>query len=87
MAESKTLLSCTPTFNASHIYGIDLSQVPEPPPDEQSPHNVFFIRGDFRKLSGTDPRLRIGSADFVHGRFLICGMTDWPGYIQDSSKC
>ncbi len=56
------------------------------PPGETQPSNVTFIRGNFRKLSGTDPRLRFGYADFVYSRLLECGMTDWPGYVAEVFK-
>lgn len=35
---------------------------------------------------GTDPRLPFGTADFVFNRLLLCGMTDWPGYVRDGFK-
>ena len=66
--------------NARHIYGIDLSPVPYP---EKRGKNVEFIQGDFRNLVGVDPRLSPGSRDFVFHRLLICGITDWPGYVRD----
>ena len=70
---------------AKHIYGIDLCQVPAHPNDNESP-NLSFIRGDFRKLAGLDPRLRFESADFVYSRLLLDGMTDWKGYVRDAFK-
>ena len=70
---------------AQHVYGIDLSAVPAQPGDE-SASNLSFIRGDFRTLAGADPRLRFGSADFVFSRMLLCGMTDWPGYVREVLK-
>ena len=70
---------------AQHVYGIDLSPVPVQPGDEFA-SNLFFIRGNFRTLAGIDPCLRDGSADFVYSRMLLCGMTDWPGYIRDVLK-
>ena len=72
--------------DAAHIYGIDLCQVPAPPPGETSASNVAFIRGNFRTLSGTDPRLSFGSAEYVYSRMLECGMTDWPGYVSEVFK-
>jgi len=48
--------------------------------------NLTFIRGDIRKLVGEHPRLNFGSADFVYNRLLLCGMTDWPGYVRDVFK-
>ena len=66
--------------HAQQIYGIDLSPVPHP---GKTGANVEFIQGDFRKLAGMDPRLGHGSLDFVFHRLLICGMTDWPGYVRE----
>ena len=68
-----------------HVYGIDLCQVPAQPGDNES-SNLSFIRGDFRKLVGVDPRLRFESADFVFSRLLLAGMTDWKGYVRDVFK-
>lgn len=69
--------------SAQHIYGVDLSTVTKRPSDvsEKSP-NVEFIQGDIHALAGTDARLALGSADFVFNRMLICGITDWPLYMQ-----
>ena len=70
---------------AQHVYGIDISLVPVQPGDE-SASNLSFIRGNFRTLAGMDARLRFASADFVFSRMLLCGMTDWPGYVGDVLK-
>jgi hypothetical protein len=35
---------------------------------------------------GLDPRLPCGTADFVFNRLLLCGMTDWAGYVRDVFK-
>ena len=69
--------------DAAHVYGIDICQVPAPPPGESSASNVTFIRGNFRNLSGIDPCLRFGSAEYVYSRMLECGMTNWPGYVSE----
>jgi ubiquinone/menaquinone biosynthesis C-methylase UbiE len=68
--------------SAASIYGIDLSPVPASSFDSSTP-NVSFIAGDARKLMGSDPRMLFGTADFVFNRLLLCGMTDWPGYVRD----
>ena len=44
------------------------------------------IQGNFRDLVGVDPRLSFGSVDFAFSRLLLCGMTDWPGYVRDVLK-
>jgi len=71
--------------SAHSIYGIDLSPVPLNSTDGSIP-NVSFICGDARKIMGLDPRLPTGTADFVFSRLLLCGMTDWPGYVGDVFK-
>ena len=70
---------------AENVYGIDLCKVPSQPSDHES-SNLSFLRGDFVKLAGVDPCLRIGSAGFVFSRLLTCGMTDWQGYVRDVLK-
>ena len=70
---------------AQRVYGIDLSPVPAQPGDD-SASNMSFIQGNFRTLVGIDPRLQFESADFVFSRLLLCGMTDWAGYVRDALK-
>ena len=70
---------------AAHVYGIDLCPVPTQPGDSKA-QNLTFIRGNFRELAGLDPRLPLGSIDFVFSRLLLCGMTDWAGYVRDAFK-
>ena len=70
---------------AEHVYGIDLSPVPVQSGDD-SASNLSFIQGNFRTLAGVDPRLQYGSVDFVFSRLLLCGMTDWAGYVRDALK-
>ena len=65
---------------ARQIYGIDLSPVPAQPGAEPA-SKLSFIQGDFRALAGRDPRLQYGSVDFFCSRLLLCGMTDWAGYV------
>ena len=67
--------------DARLVCGIDLDPVP-PKEGDASAKNLSFIQGDFRKLAGTDPSLKYGSADFVFSRILLCGMTDWSGYVK-----
>jgi hypothetical protein len=70
---------------ARSIYGIDISPVPASSRDASLP-NVSFICGDARKLMGSDAQMPYGTADFVFNRLLLCGMTDWPGYVRDVFK-
>ncbi|KAL8878940.1 MAG: hypothetical protein Q9198_003350 [Flavoplaca austrocitrina] len=67
------------TYPNARVYGIDLSPVPA----GQTTPNVEFILGDVRKLIGSHPRFDHGSTDFVFSRLLVCGMTDWQGYVKD----
>lgn len=69
-------------FSKAQVCGIDLSAVPTQP-GYSDLTNLIFVRGNFRKLVGIDPRLRSNSVDFVFSRLLLCGMTDWPGYVRD----
>ena len=66
-------------YPTATVYGIDISNVP-PFPD--TPTNVEYITGDIKQLvESGDPRFKGGSFDYVFQRLLICGMTNWPGYI------
>jgi len=69
------------TYPAAQVYGVDLSSVPKT--FGVIPANVTYIQGDVRQLLHTDPRLALGTADFVFNRLLVLGMTDWPGYVRD----
>lgn len=69
--------------SAKHVYGIDLSAVPI---SDKAPSNVEFVQGDVRQLIDSDERLAASSVDFVFSRLLVCGMTDWPGYVKDVFK-
>ncbi|CAD6592904.1 MAG: hypothetical protein ASARMPRED_006786 [Alectoria sarmentosa] len=69
---------------ANCIYGIDLSPIPNINRPGESPGNISFIQGDVRKLSQTDERLAPGTFDYIFSRLLICGMTDWAGYMRDT---
>lgn len=68
-------------YPAAQVYGIDLSPVPKT--SGANPANVTYIQGDVRQLLHVDPRLALGTADFVFNRLLVAGMTDWPGYVRD----
>lgn len=70
--------------HARVVYGIDLTPVPPLPGDNSTAAGprLEFIQGDFYKLAGTDPRLRPGGVDFAWSRLLVCGLTDWPGYLK-----
>lgn len=63
------------------VSSIDISPVPA---IHDKPDNVTFVQGDFRTLASTDGYFAQGSTDLVFNRLLICGMTDWNGYIETS---
>ena len=69
---------------AAAIYGLDLSPVPRVDRPGPPAKNIAYIQGDVRRLALEDERLRPASFDYVFGRLLICGMTDWPGYFRDT---
>ena len=69
-------------FPDAQVYGIDLSRVPEQA--TSTPANVGFIQGDIRALvKSQDPRLPANAIDYAFNRLLVCGMTDWQGYVDD----
>ncbi|KAL8642056.1 MAG: hypothetical protein Q9228_001222 [Teloschistes exilis] len=62
------------------VYGVDISSVP---PFNDTPGNVEYMTGDIKELAaGGDERIKEGEIDYIYQRLLICGMTDWPGYIR-----
>ena len=69
---------------ASSIYGIDLSPVPQIHRAKPQAQNISYIQGDVRKLAERDERLGAGTFDYIFSRLLVCGMTDWMGYMRDT---
>lgn len=68
---------------AAHIYGVDISPVPVLPSDEAKHPNMRFIQTEAQKLlQGSDPKIPMGSVDFVFNRFLLYAITDWPSYAS-----
>ena len=65
------------------VLGIDISPVP---PHSRTPENVEYILGDINCLAGTDEKLKNESIDYIYQRLLVCGMTDWPGYVQRMTR-
>ncbi|KAL9586511.1 MAG: hypothetical protein Q9212_000872 [Teloschistes hypoglaucus] len=63
------------------VYGVDISPVP---PFNDTPDNVEYIIGDIKELAAPsgDERIKEGEVDYIYQRLLVCGMTDWPGYIR-----
>ena len=70
-------------FPNATVYGVDISPVP---PSSATPGNVSYIQGDIKKLVGSDERLEEGSTDYIFERLLVCGMTDWPAYVQQLAR-
>ena len=68
---------------AAHVYGVDFSPVPVLPSDEINHPNMTFVQTEaLELLQGSDPRIPIGSADFVFNRALLYAITDWPTYVE-----
>lgn len=64
----------------AQVIGVDISAVP---PIHEKPDNVQYVQGNVRELiRGADLQFAIGSFDYVFSRFLVLGMTDWPGYVD-----
>jgi trans-aconitate methyltransferase len=68
-------------FPGASVYGVDLCDLPG---HNNPPENLSFICGDINRLlqGDTEPRLTPDRLDYVFARLLVCGMTDWPGYIK-----
>ena len=69
---------------ASSIYGLDISPVPHIQRHVPPAPNIAYIQGDVKKLAQTDERFPAGGFDYIFSRLLICGMTDWWGYMRDT---
>lgn len=71
-------------YPSATIYGVDISPVPA---ISEKPENVEYILGDIKQLAGaSDERIKDGDVDYIYQRLLICGMTDWPGYVEQMTK-
>lgn len=70
-------------FPEAQVYGIDIAPVPESRHGKRS--NVEWIQGDVRGLIGKDPRLDLGSVDYIFERLLMFGMSNWEDYIKSIS--
>ena len=66
-------------FPDATVLGVDLTPVP---PCSNTPQNISYITGDIKQVAQSDERLMNGDLDYIFGRFLIAGMTSWPGYIR-----
>lgn len=70
---------------SAHLRHRNRSPVPAQPSRTTNPRRICpFIQREFpnppsagTRASGLDPRT------FVYSRLLLCGMTDWPGYVRD----
>lgn len=71
-------------YPSATVYGVDISNVP---PFSGTPDNVEYITADIKSLADSDDeRIKEGELDYIYQRLLICGMTDWPGYIRQMAK-
>ena len=67
-------------YPSATVFGVDISTVP---PFSNTPDNVEYITADIKSLAESDDeRIKTGELDYIYQRLLICGMTDWPGYIR-----
>lgn len=66
------------------MIGVDLSPVPDS--GLKQPSNVEFVQGDIRDLIESSPDFQPASFDYIFQRFLMYGITDWPGHIEFVAK-
>lgn len=76
----RTTAQLAEKYPDAQVIGIDLSPVPAIRP---KPKNVVYIQGDVREMikAGKEPFVP-GAFDYVFGRLLVAGMTDWKGYFE-----
>ncbi|KAL6714589.1 hypothetical protein ACLMJK_008014 [Lecanora helva] len=67
-------------FPAAQVYGVDL-ELANLRVTQGTPRNVNYIDGNIHNLALNKPFLP-GSQDFILSRLVMCGMTDWEGYIE-----
>ena len=67
------------TYPSARVYGLDISPIPELRP--KSP-NMTFVEGELRAVAGSDERFGSEKMDYIFHRLLICGMTEWLGYVR-----
>ncbi|KAL8947787.1 MAG: hypothetical protein Q9222_005972 [Ikaeria aurantiellina] len=69
-------------YPSATVYGVDISPVPS---FSKAPSNLEYVTGDIKRLAsndGGDERINRGDFDYIYQSLLICGMTDWPGYLR-----
>ena len=71
-------------YPEAQVIGIDIAPVPESRHGKRP--NVEYIQGDIRELLGKDPRLELGSFDYVFQRFLLYGVTEWEVHLTSLTK-
>lgn len=67
------------SYPSARVYGLDISPVPDLRPKQP---NTTFLQGDVRTSVASDERFHFESLDYIYCRLLVCGMTDWAGYVQ-----
>ena len=71
-------------YPQAKVYGIDIGNVP---PHPRTPPNVDYIKGDIKKLAGEAMSpFQPGTVDYIFQRLLVCGMTDWSGYVRQMKR-
>lgn len=81
-AATRTIASKYPSSN---VYGLDLTPVPHIPGRDVSAR-VHFVQGDILNLGQGETEIREGGFGLIFSRLLVCGMSDWPRYIRETSK-
>lgn len=80
-------------FPSAAVYGIDISSVPERVKNT-APPNVRWVVGNILELGqdgapsdlATREVLQPGQLDYVFGRMLFLGISDWPRYFSVTSS-
>ena len=69
-------------YPSARVYGVDISPVPNVRPKQP---NIEYVQGDIRSLAtpaeNRDARFPSATFDYIFNRLLVCGISDWPGYI------
>ena len=75
-------------FPQASLYGLDISDVPEQT-KALTPPNVTWVKGNVLDYSPSDQIDQIftpESLDYIFGRMLLLGMSDWPRYISTAAR-
>lgn len=65
------------TFPAAHVFGADLSPVPQV---RQKLPNIEYLQGNIMDID--DARFAENTFDLIFSRLLVLGMSNWKEYIE-----